>query len=147
MQIARIGDGSNQRYSAEVVGGKAANLAHMAALGLPVPPAFVLPVELCAAIVSGERNAMQILTEALAEGIGFLQNATGKRFGDRRRPLLVSVRSGAARVDAWNARQRAQCRLHFCGRSGSHADERQSAICMGLPAAISRKLWRGSAWS
>ena len=97
MQIARIGDGSNQRYSAEVVGGKAANLAHMAALGLPVPPAFVLPVELCAAIVSGERNAMQILTEALAEGIGFLQNATGKRFGDRRRPLLVSVRSGAAR--------------------------------------------------
>jgi pyruvate,orthophosphate dikinase len=97
MQIARIGDGSTPPYSVEVVGGKAANLARMAALGVPVPPAFVLPVELCAAIVSGETGARQILTEGLAEGIGFLQNATGKRFGDRRRPLLVSVRSGAAR--------------------------------------------------
>ena len=97
MQIARIGDGSNECYSAEVVGGKAANLARMAALGLPVPPAFVLPVELCAELVSGETGARQVLTEGLNEGIAFLQNATIKRFGDRRRPLLVSVRSGAAR--------------------------------------------------
>ena len=97
MHIVRIGDGSTKQHSAETVGAKAANLARMAALGLPVPPAFVLPVELCAAIVRDESHAKQKLTDGLAEGIAFLENATGKLFGDRRRPLLVSVRSGAAR--------------------------------------------------
>jgi pyruvate,orthophosphate dikinase len=97
MQIVRIGDGSTKKHSAETVGAKAANLARMAALGLPVPPAFVLPVKLCAAIVSGDRHAKQKLTDGLAEGIRFLEETTGKAFGDRRRPLLVSVRSGAAR--------------------------------------------------
>ncbi|MGZ5896833.1 MAG: PEP/pyruvate-binding domain-containing protein [Xanthobacteraceae bacterium] len=97
MQIVRIGDGSAKKHSAEVVGAKAANLARMAALGVPVPPAFVLPVSLCAAIVSGDHHATRKLTPGLAEGIEFLETATGRRFGDRRRPLLVSVRSGAAR--------------------------------------------------
>jgi pyruvate, orthophosphate dikinase len=97
MQIARIGDGLAEQYSVEIVGGKAANLARMAGLGLPVPPAFVLPISLCAATVNGEAAAMQNLADSLTEGIEFLENATGKRFGDRRRPLLVSVRSGAAR--------------------------------------------------
>ncbi|HVE22870.1 MAG TPA: PEP/pyruvate-binding domain-containing protein [Acidocella sp.] len=69
----------------------------MAALGLPVPPAFVVPIGLCAGIVAEAPEAMQQLAECLAEGIGFLESATGQRFGDRRRPLLVSVRSGAAR--------------------------------------------------
>jgi pyruvate,orthophosphate dikinase len=97
MQIVRIGDGSSKRHSADAVGAKASNLARMAALGLPVPPAFVLPVSLCAAIVDGDRYAKQKLADGLAEGIAFLETATGKKFGDRRRPLLVSVRSGAAR--------------------------------------------------
>ena len=97
MRIERIGAGSIEQPAAEIVGAKAANLARVAALGLPVPPAFVLPVELCAAIVNREHAARQLLAEGLAEGIEFLENATGKQFGDRRRPLLVSVRSGAAR--------------------------------------------------
>lgn len=97
MQIVRIGNGSTKRHSAEIVGAKAANLARVAALGLPVPPAFVLPVELCAAIVGGESHAKQKLHDGLSRGIAFLESATGKLFGDRRRPLLVSVRSGAAR--------------------------------------------------
>jgi pyruvate,orthophosphate dikinase len=97
MQIARIGDGSIDKPSAETVGAKAANLARMAALGLPVPPAFVLPVELCAAIVSGDADAMDRLADGMMEGVEFLEKATGKLFGDRRRPLLLSVRSGAAR--------------------------------------------------
>jgi pyruvate,orthophosphate dikinase len=96
MQIVRIGDGSTQHVSAETVGVKAANLARMAALGLPVPPAFVLPVELCAAIVAGDPEAEQNLADGLREGIAFLEAVSSKRFGDRRRPLLVSVRSGAA---------------------------------------------------
>ena len=97
VQIARIGGETAEQYPAEIVGGKAANLARMAALGLPVPPAFVLPISLCAATVNGEASAAQDLAAALAEGIQFLEKTTGKKFGDRRRPLLVSVRSGAAR--------------------------------------------------
>ncbi|MEJ2435196.1 MAG: PEP/pyruvate-binding domain-containing protein, partial [Pseudolabrys sp.] len=97
MQVARIGDGSTQRYSPETVGGKAANLAVMASLGLPVPPAFVLPIELCAAVVAGDGQAQRDVSEGLRAGIAFLEQATGRKFGDRRRPLRVSVRSGAAR--------------------------------------------------
>ena len=97
MQIVRIGGDSTERPSADVIGGKAANLARIAALGLPVPPAFVLPIDLCAAIVAGDPEAMQDLAAGLREGIAFLEGATGRQFGARRDPLLVSVRSGAAR--------------------------------------------------
>ncbi|WP_291859162.1 PEP/pyruvate-binding domain-containing protein [Bradyrhizobium sp.] len=97
MHIVRIGGGSTEQHSADAVGAKAANLARMAALGLPVPPAFVLPVKLCASILEGDGHAEHHLRDGLKDGIEFLENATGKRFGDRRQPLLVSVRSGAAR--------------------------------------------------
>jgi len=81
----------------ERVGAKAANLGEMARLGLAVPPAFVIPVDLCADVASGRKKALAQLDERLAEGIAFLEARTGRSFGDRRRPLLVSVRSGAAR--------------------------------------------------
>jgi pyruvate,orthophosphate dikinase len=97
MEIVRIGDGDRKRHSEESIGAKAANLARMAALGLPVPPAFVLPVWLCAAIVGQDGEAERALAGGLKEGIAFLETNTGKRLGDRRHPLLVSVRSGAAR--------------------------------------------------
>ncbi|QWG15988.1 pyruvate, phosphate dikinase [Bradyrhizobium sediminis] len=97
MHIVRIGGVSTEQHSADAIGAKAANLARMAALGLPVPPAFVLPVKLCAAIIDGDAHAERHLRDRLKEGIEFLESATGKRFGDVRQPLLVSVRSGAAR--------------------------------------------------
>jgi pyruvate, orthophosphate dikinase len=97
VQIVRIGNGSTGQHAAETIGAKAANLAHIAALGLPVPPAFVLPIRLCAAIIGGDSQARQRLSEGLSEGIAFLESATGRQFGSRRLPLLVSVRSGAAR--------------------------------------------------
>jgi pyruvate, orthophosphate dikinase len=97
MEIVHIGGGPSKPQPAETVGAKAANLSLMAALGLPVPPAFVIPISLCAAIVKGGSRAKEELANGLAEGIRFLESATGKLFGDRRRPLLVSVRSGAAR--------------------------------------------------
>jgi pyruvate,orthophosphate dikinase len=97
MNIVRIGGVSTEQHSADVIGAKAANLARMAALGLPVPPAFVLPVRLCADIISKNAHAEPHLRDGLKEGIAFLEDTTGKRFGDRRLPLLVSVRSGAAR--------------------------------------------------
>lgn len=97
MHIVRIGDGPTKHHSVDTIGAKAAGLARMAELGLPVPPAFVLPVALCAAIINHDAYAERQLRDKLKEGIDFLERVTGKRFGDRRRPLLVSVRSGAAR--------------------------------------------------
>lgn len=95
--IVRLGEVSFPLPSAEDIGAKAANLARIAAIGLPVPPAFVLPVQLCADIAANDAQAKLHLLDGLTKGIGFLEKTTGKRFGDRRRPLLVSVRSGAAR--------------------------------------------------
>src|SRR5919201_6091762 len=98
MEVVLIGDGAPvSSHSVDEIGAKAYNLARMAALGLPIPPAFVLPVSLCQRVVAGDNEAEQELHEGLRLGIAFLEKATGKRFGDRRRPLLVSVRSGAAR--------------------------------------------------
>jgi pyruvate, orthophosphate dikinase len=97
MSIVLIGGASTEQQSAEAIGAKAANLARMAALGLSVPPAFVLPVKLCADVVDDRAGAEEELRDGLKQGIAFLESVTGKRFGDRRKPLLVSVRSGAAR--------------------------------------------------
>jgi len=97
MNIVRISNQSQRAHAAETIGAKAANLERMAALGLPVPPAFVLPIELCAAAVRGDPAVADKVADGLKEGIAFLESATGRRFGDRRRPLLVSVRSGAVR--------------------------------------------------
>lgn len=97
VEIVRISDASGNRPAVDRVGAKAANLARIASLGLPVPPAFVVPVDICAGIIAGDRRTEARLMEGLKHGIAFLENVTGKRFGDRRSPLLVSVRSGAAR--------------------------------------------------
>ncbi len=79
------------------MGSKAANLWQMAKLGLKVPPAFVLSTRLCQPINERDGRAQELLRQLLAEGIGELEHATGRVFGDARVPLLVSVRSGAAR--------------------------------------------------
>lgn len=78
---------------AEEVGNKAWNLMRMVQAGLPVPPAFVLPTAWCRR--SAPESASQ-MRDALAAGIRQLEAATGLRLGAARRPLLVSVRSGAA---------------------------------------------------
>jgi pyruvate, orthophosphate dikinase len=99
MDIPFIGAGRTQTWSSEEIGSKAANLARMAALGLPVPPAFVVPIAMCARFNEPRADngeAERQLGEMLRKGIAYLETATGKKFGDRRRPLLVSVRSGAA---------------------------------------------------
>jgi len=78
---------------AQEVGNKAWNLMLMARAGLPVPAAFVLPASWC----RGDRPARgPLLRQTLAAGIARLEAATGLAFGAARRPLLVSVRSGAA---------------------------------------------------
>jgi len=88
--------GSTQPVEAETAGSKAAQLWRMSELGLNVPPAFVMPTGLCAAVSRGDPKALVALTGGLDQGIAKLEEATGRRFGDPRAPLLVSVRSGAA---------------------------------------------------
>jgi pyruvate, orthophosphate dikinase len=75
------------------VGNKAWNLMLMAQIGLPVPPAFVLPTAWCRHTLAVNDP---VLRDVLAKGIAKLETATGLRFGAKHRPLLVSVRSGAA---------------------------------------------------
>jgi pyruvate,orthophosphate dikinase len=77
-----------------VVGGKGANLAGMAAIGLPVPPGFTISAEICAAYAQGEHRIDDALRGSRA-GLAHIENVTGRGFGDPVNPLLVSVRSGA----------------------------------------------------
>jgi pyruvate,orthophosphate dikinase len=80
---------------AQEVGNKAFNLMRMAAAGLPVPPGFVLPAAWCSLPRDTDANA-EALRAALAKGIARIEGATRLGFSSARRPLLVSVRSGAA---------------------------------------------------
>jgi pyruvate, orthophosphate dikinase len=88
-------DGSTA-YGREVVGNKGASVAEMRTLGLPVPPAFVLPIEECRRFHAGGERLDAELWAAVLEALGQLEHDTGRRLGDPQAPLLVSVRSGAA---------------------------------------------------
>lgn len=81
--------------SREQIGGKAWSIDHMRALGLPVPPAFVLTTGAWADYTRRGALAEEIWAQVRA-GIALLERGTGRRFGSAERPLLVSVRSGAA---------------------------------------------------
>jgi pyruvate,orthophosphate dikinase len=82
--------------SAETLGNKAFGLLRLARLGLAVPPAFVLGTALCRQYFEDGGRLPDDIRDVLAYGIGRLEAATGQSFGSLRRPLLVSVRSGAA---------------------------------------------------
>jgi pyruvate, orthophosphate dikinase len=77
------------------VGNKAFNLMRLAALGLPVPPGFVLSTDFCQGFIAAGRRLPAKLPELLAREIRQVEKASGLLFGDQHRPLLVSVRSGA----------------------------------------------------
>src|SRR5574342_1162632 len=79
----------------DILGGKGAGLAEMANLGLPVPPGFTISAKLCIAYDKHGRFPDE-LREEVDRHLKQLEQATKKRFGDARDPLLVSVRSGAA---------------------------------------------------
>src|ERR1019366_9338160 len=90
-------DGSNTEVTAKTAGSKAAMLWRMGRLGLAVPPAFVMPNSCCAPVNSGAESALHVLDQGLRDGVAYLEKVTGRRFGDGRQPLLISVPSGAAR--------------------------------------------------
>ncbi len=79
----------------DLLGGKGANLAEMASIGLPVPPGFTITTEVCTAFYDNNRKYPAELDEQVRAGLALIEQAVGLRFGDAEKPLLVSVRSGA----------------------------------------------------
>jgi pyruvate,orthophosphate dikinase len=78
-----------------VAGGKGANLAEMASIGLPVPPGFTITTEECVRYLQDGADFSNSLRAAVAAALTHVEATVGKRFGDAGDPLLVSVRSGA----------------------------------------------------
>lgn len=78
-----------------LLGGKGANLAEMASIGLPVPPGFTITTDVCAAYNKSGRTLPDLLKEEVLKGLSFVTEITGRRFGHPEQPLLVAVRSGA----------------------------------------------------
>ena len=79
----------------ELLGGKGANLAEMAGLGLPVPQGFTISTEACTRYYDDGRMIADDIMQQVMEYVGKLEKSAGKKFGDSKNPLLVSVRSGA----------------------------------------------------
>ncbi len=80
----------------ELLGGKGANLAEMTNIGLPVPPGFTITTEVCTYFYENNRTYPKGLFEKeLPEALAKVEKLVGKKFGDAKNPLLVSVRSGA----------------------------------------------------
>src|SRR5688572_5557838 len=78
-----------------LLGGKGANLAEMCRIGLPVPPGFTITTDVCTYYYANKRTYPAALKAQMQEGIALQERQTGKKFGDLKNPLLVSVRSGA----------------------------------------------------
>ena len=96
-QVFSFGDAKadGHRGLRELLGGKGANLAEMCRLGLPVPPGFTVSTEVCTDFNKrGKRLSAQVKKEALS-ALNRIERSMGRRFGDAKTPLLVSVRSGA----------------------------------------------------
>ncbi len=78
-----------------LLGGKGANLAEMARMGLPVPPGYTISTEVCTYYYDHKRTYPPVLKAQVQDALAKVEKSLGKRFGDPERPLLVSVRSGA----------------------------------------------------
>ena len=85
----------------ELLGGKGANLAEMTNIGLPVPQGFTITTEACTQYYEDGREINDNIKAEVTEYIAKLEKITGKKFGDKENPLLVSVRSGARASMPW----------------------------------------------
>jgi pyruvate,orthophosphate dikinase len=95
--VYRFGGGVSDggKGDKNLLGGKGANLAEMASIGLPVPPGFTISTPMCAVYYDEGAAFPDSLRAEVAAGIAHIEGVTGKTFGDASDPLLVSVRSGA----------------------------------------------------
>jgi pyruvate,orthophosphate dikinase len=90
------GKAEGDRAQRLLLGGKGANLAEMTNLGIPVPPGFTITTETCREFYSIGEKWPSGLEQQILENMKKLEEATGKKFGSKDNPLLVSVRSGAS---------------------------------------------------
>ena len=95
--VFTFGDGKAEGKAGlrDLLGGKGANLAEMANLGLPVPPGFTIPTSVCTYFYAHDKTYPKELKAQVEHALDHVGKLTGKAFGDARNPLLVSVRSGA----------------------------------------------------
>jgi pyruvate,orthophosphate dikinase len=95
--VYNFGDGKAEGSAAmkNQLGGKGANLADMCALGLPVPPGFTITTDVCVAYYAADKSFPPALAEQAESGLKEIERIVGRKFGDAKNPLLVSVRSGA----------------------------------------------------
>ena len=95
--VYRFGGGVSDggKGDKNLLGGKGANLAEMASIGLPVPPGFTISTAMCTRYYEEGEQFPASLRDEVANGLTHIEGITGKRFGDPANPLLVSVRSGA----------------------------------------------------
>jgi len=90
------GKAEGKAHQKALLGGKGAGLAEMTNIGLPVPGGFTITTDACAAFDKGGKKWPVGLDKQVKDAIKKLEKTTGKKFGDKKNPLLVSVRSGAA---------------------------------------------------
>jgi pyruvate,orthophosphate dikinase len=95
--VYNFGGGVNDGSAAlrNLLGGKGANLAEMASIGLPVPPGFTITTEVCTAYYDNQEKYPPELQDQVVEALKRIETSVGRGFGDPEKPLLVSVRSGA----------------------------------------------------
>jgi pyruvate,orthophosphate dikinase len=95
--VYTFGDGKAEGKAGlrDLLGGKGANLAEMANLGLPVPPGFTIPTSVCTYFYAHDKTYPKELRAQVEKALEHVGKLTGKTFGDPKNPLLVSVRSGA----------------------------------------------------
>ncbi|HEX8663408.1 MAG TPA: pyruvate, phosphate dikinase [Beijerinckiaceae bacterium] len=95
--VYTFGDGKAEGEAGmrDLLGGKGANLAEMANLGLPVPPGFTITTEVCTYYYGHARSYPPELKGEVEKALSYVGGLVGKTFGDAKNPLLVSVRSGA----------------------------------------------------
>src|SRR6478609_10495429 len=89
------GKAEGKKEMKNLLGGKGANLAEMANIGLPVPPGFTITTEVCSEFYTGGKKLPKALDAEVRASIARMEKVVGAKFGDPKNPLLVSVRSGA----------------------------------------------------
>ena len=94
--VFTFGDGKAEGKASmrDLLGGKGANLAEMANLGLPVPPGFTIPTSVCSYFYAHDKSYPKELKAQVEKALDQIGRIAGKGFGDPKNPLLVSVRSG-----------------------------------------------------
>ena len=92
-----FGDGNAEGNAKmkDVLGGKGAGLAEMTNIGVPVPPGFTISTGVCTYFYAHDKSYPPTLKDAVAANLARVEQSVGRKFGDRNKPLLVSVRSGA----------------------------------------------------